>query len=170
MRPSIACLHVRIDLRIGREVDGLLIGGPAPVRAVSIDGQPPRHADQPGTEPLAIAQRLEGPVSSRERLLRDVFRVFALADDAIRNAEGQRRRLLQPRLEFLVEVLSRRHDQQRLSPLTHVHRARRREGAGGWKEACSNPSSLIPHPESRIPNPYPLSRIANRIPYPESRP
>src|SRR5262249_56184751 len=62
-----------------------------------------------------------------------------MAQHAVGDAEREPRRLCQPRLEFPFEILVRGHDRQRLSPFTHVQKARRRPGNGGWTSIAQDP-------------------------------
>ena len=75
----------------------------APVRAPPVDCQPPRHPNEPRPESIAIAKLRERAIRTREGLLRDVFSVFRMAEDAVGDPHRERRRLDQPRLEFLFE-------------------------------------------------------------------
>src|SRR5262249_19535536 len=71
--------------------------------APPIEREPPGDPHQPGAEALAIAQLREAAIRLDERFLRDVLGVLPLAQDAIGDAECERRRFHQPGLEFLLE-------------------------------------------------------------------
>ena len=76
----------------------------ASIAAQSIDGQSPRHADEPRAEFFAMAKLVKRSVRPDERFLRDVFSVLPVADDAVRDAEGQSGRLDEPGFELLFDL------------------------------------------------------------------
>jgi hypothetical protein len=61
--------------------------------AAVIEREPPRRADQPGAEAIAIAKLVKTAVRAHERILRDIFRVFPMPQHRERHSEGERRTL-----------------------------------------------------------------------------
>jgi hypothetical protein len=74
------------------------------VRSLPIESHAPRHPHKPGAETIAVAQLMEASVGLGERLLGDVLRVFAIAEDAISDTDGKGGRFDQPDLEFAGQV------------------------------------------------------------------
>src|SRR5690606_41706691 len=88
----------------GSGFDGrLFAGGPPAVAAAPVEGHAPGRADQPGSEPLAIAQLPEAAVGPRQGFLRNVVRVLPVPEHAVGDAERKRPRVAQPGLELLLE-------------------------------------------------------------------
>src|SRR5262245_11217444 len=81
----------------------LLARQPPSIAAPPIDRQPPRRPDEPGAEPVAIAQASKAPIRPGERLLRDVLSVLTVPQHAECDAERERRRVGQPDLELAGE-------------------------------------------------------------------
>jgi len=106
----------------GRRVMLLLTSLAPPVGTAPIDREPPRHANQPGAEPIAIAQLTEPAVRPHERFLRHLFGVLPMPQHAERDAEGERRRFDQPRLEFVLELGVHRDQIARQAFGVFVHR------------------------------------------------
>ncbi len=65
-----------------------------------IDRQPKRDAHKPPAKPRAIAQAFKAPVRAKQRFLRHVFRIRAVAQHAARDAIRQRPAFREPLLEF----------------------------------------------------------------------
>ena len=74
-------------------------------RALTVEGHPPGHPHQPGAKTVAVAQLAEAPVRLRERFLRDVLGVLAVAKHAVGNAHCQGGRLDQAGFELVRQRL-----------------------------------------------------------------
>ena len=82
----------------------------AAVASLPVQGEAPGHAHQPRAEPLAVAKVREASVGFDECLLRHVLGVLPLPQHAVGDAKGQRGRLDEPGLEFLLELLIHAYD------------------------------------------------------------
>jgi hypothetical protein len=58
--------------------------------AQTVEGEPKRDSNEPGTEAVAVAQAMEASVGTQERFLCDIFRVGGVAQDAARHAKDER--------------------------------------------------------------------------------
>src|SRR6266542_160762 len=120
MRRAIPRDGVLLHRRERRRRHRLFARRAPPIGSPSIDRQAPGHAHQPRAESLAIPQLAEAAVGPYERFLRDVFGVLPVVEHAVGDAERQRRRLVQPRLEFSVKPRVDAHEAfEAVRPLIH---------------------------------------------------
>ena len=100
-----AGLKVGLDLlRQGAMCRRQVSSHPSPIRALAIEGHPPRHPYKPGAEPISVAQLREASIGLGKRLLGDVLGVFPITENAVCDANRERGRLDQPDLEFTGQV------------------------------------------------------------------
>jgi hypothetical protein len=69
----------------------------------SINRQTKRYAYEPGAEPRAITQAFKAPIRAKQRFLRHIFRICAVAQNTARDAKRQRPALREPLLKFTAE-------------------------------------------------------------------
>jgi hypothetical protein len=110
-------------------------GEASAIGPLAIERQAPRHAHQPGPKPVAIAKLTKAAIRLGKRLLRDVFRILRVSQDAERHPKRERGRFQQPRFELVFKVLIDAHASFQglmagrtgsTRPCISLHQARRR--------------------------------------------
>ena len=96
--------------------------GAPTVCPLTIQRQPPGHAHQPGAKAIAVPKLPEAAVGLDERLLRHILRVLTMPEDRKRDAEGERGRLRQTRLELTFDVVFHPYEPARQPVDVFVHR------------------------------------------------
>ena len=107
---------------VGSEARGrILARRAAALGTAEVDREPPRHADEPAAEALAVTQVGKSSVGPGERVLGDVLGVLPLPEDAERDAKRECRGIRQPCFELPPEVVGLGHQGagQRLDELIH---------------------------------------------------
>jgi hypothetical protein len=89
---------------------GVLANGATPLGTAKVDREPPRHADEPRAEALAVAKIRESAVGAGERVLGDVLGILMLPEDTERDPKCERGRIGQPRFELPGEVVCLGHE------------------------------------------------------------
>src|SRR6516225_7326623 len=141
-----------IDRRVLRrpEIDGRPFAVyTASIRAPSIHREAPSHPYQPRAKSIALPQLPEMTIRLRERFLRDVLCVFAVAQHRESNTKRQRRRLDEPGLELLckVGVLAHKANRQRNRVLMH-----QREPCVIKQDAASSEKVRLGGPQRPVPS------------------
>jgi hypothetical protein len=75
------------------------------VSTLSVEGESPRSANQPGTKAVAVPEVREAPMCPDERLLCHILGVLSLAEHSIRHSERQARGLNKQSLKLPFEIV-----------------------------------------------------------------
>lgn len=114
-------LFSRADRLRCRGCVGILPRAAALSPALMVNRQTPRHPDEPCAKPITVPKLPETAVRLDERVLRDVFGILSMAEDAVRHPERQRRGFGQPGFEFVLDVLGLAHEAAEMPVCEAIH-------------------------------------------------